>query len=759
MTDSSRTWPERIFRSPLLKRLDERGRHDLVLAGTLVDFEEGQQIYRAGDPSDALYVVVEGVVELGIVARGDELEKTLRERRAGDSFGEESVIVGARRSSKAVARSRARVAEIPFSVFNRVVVRGGGAEFIDREIARLRRAVTRDLLASQAFTRDLGDDDLELLLDAVRYQRFEPGDEIYVAGTAAKACFLLQYGLVQVQREEDGRVSVRAYLSAGDLFGDEALGIGATYRYGAVASSETHCLVVGHDVMRTIADRNPGLADRVRRLRVEREAEQASVVPVGPRGATQHVLRDVYRMQMARSLLAIDQDRCVRCGHCAWACADLHEGVTRLVRRGDKVVAQRTRREGAPTSLLLPNTCQHCENPACMVDCPTGAIGRDPEGEVFIREELCTGCGACAKACPWENIQMSLRPLGSKGPEGAGALLAVKCDLCREYEGPACVQACPVDALQRLDPTREFEQVKRLFGRSRSETAERAVRPARIPMWPALVVFGAVVAAAAALPERFEALASRVGLLSGWLGALGCTFLVSYAAVKRGQRYWLKKRPRRRRFPRDAAPAPASSRVSTWLDAHVAVGWLTLALVIVHGGMSLRNNLAGVLALTFIGMVLSGAWLVLAFRLLPARLARLESKGALPEDLPTEQRVLEDRVYQLTSGKDQFTKTVAEVLLLPYARSSWESLRLLLSGRSLAAERKRLEDRVQTLTEGRAGTRIETLADLIKTVVDLRALPVRRVLSASLRGLQPVHAGLSVTLFVLLCVHVLGYLL
>ena len=49
--------------------------------------------------------------------------------------------------------------------------------------------------------------------------------------------------------------------------------------------------------------------------------------------STQHVFRDLYRMQVARSLLVIDQDSCVRCGHCAWSCAEVH-GQTRLIRRG-----------------------------------------------------------------------------------------------------------------------------------------------------------------------------------------------------------------------------------------------------------------------------------------------------------------------------------------------------------------------------------------------------------------------------------------
>lgn len=351
---------------------------------------------------------------------------------------------------------------------------------------------------------------------------------------------------------------------------------------------------------------------------------------------------------------------------------------------------------------------------------------------------------------------MASRPKASGAPLDAAPLLAVKCDLCRDYEGPACVQVCPVDAIQRLDPSRDFAEVQQLFGQRTTKQPDAATRPRRFGMGPALGVLAAVVLAEQLMPARFETFANRLSALSGWLGAAGCLFLVSYAALKRGQRYWLEKRSKRRAASARAHPnQPVASRVRPWLDAHVAVGWLTLAAVIVHGGVTLRGDLAGVLSLAFVSMVGSGVWLIFAFRQLPARLSRLESKGALPEDLKAEQSELEDRLYQLTTGRDRFTKKVVEVLLLPYARSRLQSVRLLFSGRSLAAERKRLENRVQELTEGRAGSRVESLTDLIKTVVDLRALPVRRVLSASLRGLAPVHAGLSVTFLVLLLVHVL----
>ena len=46
-------------------------------------------------------------------------------------------------------------------------------------------------------------------------------------------------------------------------------------------------------------------------------------------------------------------------------------------------------------------TCGHCENPACVANCPTGAMQKDPEtGIVNNDKEKCIGCKACEKSCP-----------------------------------------------------------------------------------------------------------------------------------------------------------------------------------------------------------------------------------------------------------------------------------------------------------------------------------------------------------------------
>ena len=590
----------------------------------------------------------------------------------------------------------------------------------------------RNLFRQDELSRDLDEDDLDLLLDAVEWKRFERGERLYGAGDRADACFLVVDGLVQLQLEDDGRVHVSGYVSRGDFFGDEdALGPGKRSE-SAVALGDGHCLRVPKGALGTLSDRNPGLLPRLRRLTADREALQLSVVGGAVKNATQHVFKDLYRMQMARSLLAIDQDTCVRCGHCAWACADVH-GVSRLVRRGDKIVA-RVETEVTAQSLLLPSSCQHCENPVCMIDCPTGAIGRDPRGEVFIRDDLCTGCGACAKACPWENISMAPRP-GSEVP------LAVKCDLCRKYEEPACVSACPTESILRLDPRRDFAEVRKLLG----GTARATTRTAALPLIP---VAGGIAAVIAAVGLSIPGLRLGAGIFAG----VGCLALGAYALPKRLVKRRMK--PRSRRSGGDAALP--RSKTKQWLSLHVALGLLTMALVVAHAGSRFSATPAGALHLVFWLVALLGVFGAVAYRVLPSRLGRLERAGALPEDFRAERERLLDRFHRALTGKSELVKTLAERVLSPYARSGSGPIVLLSSGRSLSQEQRALRARVEAMLQGRGQEKLDGLDDLIRIVVELRALPLRRALTASLRVWLPLHIIASAVLLVLLLLHVLA---
>lgn len=81
--------------------------------------------------------------------------------------------------------------------------------------------------------------------------------------------------------------------------------------------------------------------------------------------------------------------------------------------------------------------CQHCDEPACVYACLTGALSRDPEtGLVDVDTEKCIGCWTCILVCPSAAIRRNTEQKK-----------IVKCDLCRGAEIPACVANCPNEAL------------------------------------------------------------------------------------------------------------------------------------------------------------------------------------------------------------------------------------------------------------------------------------------------------------------------
>jgi CRP-like cAMP-binding protein/Fe-S-cluster-containing dehydrogenase component len=738
-----------VFEHPLLRGIDERGRAEIEAAARVRSPGAGEVVVRHGEPGDSVFVVLEGQVELSAVRRGDEAMTVVRTAAAGETFGEDALLaMGAPRRLTATARTASRIAQLPVSLLWRGAGRAGAAALAEREMRLWRRRATADLLSTMAATRTLPEAELELLLDAVVHRTMERGHTIYAAGDQADGMYLVVDGLVQLQRPVGSKLEVCAYLLPGDGFGDEESLLGEPRPLSAVAMGQTRLLRLPADALRTVVDRNPGIVQRIRRVETDRAAAQAAVVAAADARSTQHVFHDLYRMQIARSMLVIDQNSCVRCGHCAWTCAEVH-GAARLVRRGDKVLTTVAQTE---QSLLVVNSCQHCKNPACMIDCPTGAIGRDPAGEVFIRPELCTGCGNCAKACPWENIRMAPRTPEVSGPAAGALTVASKCDLCRDYTAPACVQACPTEAITRLDPSRDVQEVAALAGGQIPGAPRRRGWPRAVGPSFALVA----TAAASVYGARLQATGlvtpgEGVGWWAGVAAATGIALLLAYALPKRLVGLWLRRRPKGARA-RTVGERPAPrSRLRPLYHLHLVLGLSTIAAVVTHAGGRWPADPSGSLHAAF--WLVTGLGLVAAvcYRVLPPRLARLERVGALPEDLAAQREGLVDTLYRRASGQDAAVKAIVAQSLVPYARSLTGPWRLLASGRSLAQERARLRRRIGGEHPAPVAAALE---DLIETVVELRAWPGRRLGSALLRGFVPLHVLATGLLVALLVAHI-----
>jgi len=177
---------------------------------------------------------------------------------------------------------------------------------------------------------------------------------------------------------------------------------------------------------------------------------------------------------MPRWGMVIDVKKCIGCWGCSISCKEEH-----FLPRGilwNRVLIGERGKFPTAEKVMYPILCNHCEEPACVEVCPTGASLKRDDGIVLVDYALCTGCRACVVACPYQQrtfydgkyeeyfpgqgltvyelLGRELYPL-QKGT-------VVKCNFCveRVEEGmgnslqpgidreatPACVNICPVGA-------------------------------------------------------------------------------------------------------------------------------------------------------------------------------------------------------------------------------------------------------------------------------------------------------------------------
>jgi len=177
-----------------------------------------------------------------------------------------------------------------------------------------------------------------------------------------------------------------------------------------------------------IHDREPDLADHYRNL-----------IPLSNPGADEQ-----YAFEVAL-------DRCTGCKACVSACHNLnglddHEvwrDTGTLVGGGDAPGWQQT----------VTTACHHCESPECLHGCPVAAYEKmEDTGIVRHLDDQCIGCSYCILKCPFDVPKYSK----TRG-------IVRKCDMCHqrlaEGEAPACVQACPTEAIRIVKVARRQQRV------------------------------------------------------------------------------------------------------------------------------------------------------------------------------------------------------------------------------------------------------------------------------------------------------------
>jgi Fe-S-cluster-containing dehydrogenase component/CRP-like cAMP-binding protein len=298
-------------------------------------------------------------------------------------------------------------------------------------------------LAARALFETHGDFEWHASFQRMREMRKAvPEPTIATQGHYPDGLLIIRAGFARLSRQNGNIHQTQRYLGAGSMFAFDELWDGRTGD-AVPLSASLHALGF-IDLLRVPARALEQFVFPHLRMK---PGELPPVADKAAPPATEWCIDE--RFVNGRRAMLIDLDRCVRCDDCVSACAAAHDGNPRFIRHG-RVFDQ----------WMVANACMHCADPVCMIGCPTGAIHRTQgSGTVIINDDTCIGCGTCATACPYDNIRMvEVRDLDGRLVRDKHLQMpirkATKCDFCEgSAAGPACVNACPHDALSRVDFT------------------------------------------------------------------------------------------------------------------------------------------------------------------------------------------------------------------------------------------------------------------------------------------------------------------
>jgi len=424
-----------VHATSLFKHLSESAVRETLMSAEVLVFEKPETLINNGQYNEELFLVLAGALD--IHTQNDDNFVIDR----GESFGEITLLSKQASKFSVVARKGSVILKFPQSAIFKLLKANQAFKnsLLKLYLKRSLKWLMRSTIPSHL---------LDLFLKQSELVELLKGQKIDADG---ELIYLLVSGSVSVGQGEDylfkqggGQIGFKEALEHKPLPAFEV------NQDSTIAWALPVSLIAGFHNL------NPELVSQ----RINADLELVSHPVPHQIGTVDPAKFDFFANEdlgNAGNVLVIDREKCVGCDACETACASTHDGVSRLDRKAGVLV----------DNLLVASACRHCKTPSCLTDCPADAIERKSTGEVVINDQ-CIGCGNCAESCVYNVISMTteassqwlnkwIPSIGSKADKPSKA---VKCDLCvNQKNGPACVQACPTGAAQRINPAKLIHAV------------------------------------------------------------------------------------------------------------------------------------------------------------------------------------------------------------------------------------------------------------------------------------------------------------
>ena len=439
---------------------------EFLLDSEVRAYKPGDAIFTRNEQGSSLFGIASGSVKVEVDPTNPAITVPIGE---SSIFGEVGLISGRRRGATIRAADACICVEIPRMAALKLMSQ------VPESLETVNR-ITTERQVLQIFKSGLTPSDISEVLAGAQVMDVKPGEAIITEGDLSDDLYIIRSGSMIVEKTLAGRPVFISYVPAGSYSGEMAMMERSPRSTTVKAAIRSTVVKLPAEPFRELLKRKPELDKRMRsEMKARREInafiESQQDKFAGAVDMYSSVANFLIKQGIgeATDVLLIDESLCIGCDNCEKACADSHDGLSRLNREAGTTFAD----------IHVPTSCRHCEHPHCMSDCPPNAIRRGPDGEVFI-SDACIGCGNCQRACPYGVIQMDKPPppkpslmkwmLFGMGPgpgqpdyewrkkaaakqSSESPKLAIKCDMCSgKSGGPACVRACPTGAAIRVSP-------------------------------------------------------------------------------------------------------------------------------------------------------------------------------------------------------------------------------------------------------------------------------------------------------------------
>jgi CRP-like cAMP-binding protein len=296
-----------ISRTDIFQHLSTSDFKALSHSITSREFKKGAFLYHSGDPSEALYIILEGKIELFRSSNGEV--RSVQKLSRNDAFGRSAFIAGTPHASTAVATADATILIVPRTAFASLLPNSPTLRQVvhlwlrsteltdylrdahgmsetdihrwgDRAVQSLaKRGIipaafvpdnnARDFIEVAQQThrlpvfQDLLREELETIASRLIYRRHPRRETLFFKGDIADRMYIIKQGRVALINPGDKHHAPSA-LRENDVFGGLAFLTGARHTVSAITTEDTALWVLRQKDLEELLQKAPSFRDRLK---------------------------------------------------------------------------------------------------------------------------------------------------------------------------------------------------------------------------------------------------------------------------------------------------------------------------------------------------------------------------------------------------------------------------------------------------------------------------------------------------------------